>query len=108
MLSRGMHKGALITREAYLALLDLQSLIETAVEKAHTAGLDSVGLTVSQQPTGDPLHALRIASQTLEAATFESALAEARAKIQMAMAWHRESGAFRPDPLKGKAASNRA
>lgn len=108
MLSRSMHKGALITREAYLALLDLQSLVERAVEKAHTAGLDTVGLTVSRQPIGDPLHALRVASQTLQATTFDSALAEARTKIEMAMAWHSESGTSRPDLTKGQAASNRA
>ena len=90
MLSRGMHKGALVTREAYLALLDLRSIVEAAVEKAHTAGLDTAGLTVSPQPNGDPLGALRIASQTLQSETFDSALADARTKIEIAMAWHQE------------------
>jgi len=94
MLSSGMCKGALITREAYLALLDLQSLLETAVEKAHTAGLDTVGLTVSSQATGDPLHALRVAAETLESSAFDSALSEARYKIETAMAWHKESGSI--------------
>lgn len=90
MLSSSMHKGALITREAYLALLDLRSLVEAAVEKAHTAGLDTAGLTVCPQPIGDPLRALRIASQTLQSETFDSALADAKSKIEIAMAWHQE------------------
>lgn len=90
MLSRSMHKGALVTREAYLALLDLRSLVEAAVEKAHTAGLNTTGLTVSPQPVGDPLRALRIAAQTLQSETFDSALADARSKIEIAMAWHQE------------------
>jgi hypothetical protein len=94
MLSSGMCKGALITREAYFALLDLRSLVETAVEKAHMAGLDTVGLTVSPQVAGDPLHALRAASETLQSSAFDSALAEARHKIETAMAWHKESGSI--------------
>jgi|SRR5215467_1744993 len=92
MLSSGMCKGALITREAYLALLDLRSLVETAVEKAHMAGLDTVGRTISPQPTGDPLRALRVAAETLQPSTFDAALAEARGKIETAVAWHKESG----------------
>ena len=90
MLSSSMHKGALVTREAYLALLDLRSLVEAAVEKAHTAELDATGLTVTPQPVGDPLRALRIASQTLLSETFVSALADARTKIEIAVAWHQE------------------
>lgn len=90
MLSSGKCKGALITREAYLALLDLRSLVDSAVEKAHTAGLDTVGLTVSPQPCGDPLCALRVAAQTLQSKTFDNTLAEARTKIETALAWHTE------------------
>ena len=91
MLSSGKCKGALITREAYMALLDLRSLVDQAVEKAHTAGLDSAGLTVSLQPCGDPLCALRVASQTLQSETFDNTLAEARTKIETALAWHAET-----------------
>lgn len=100
MLSSSMCKGALITREAYLALLDLRFLVETAVEKAHVAGLDTVGLTVSPQPSGDPLHALRLAAQTLQSSAFDNALAQARTKIETAVAWHTESGSSCTDSLK--------
>ena len=91
MLSSGMCKGALITREAYLALLDLRSLVESAVEKAHKAGLDTVGLTVSPHSCGDPVCALRVAAQTLHSRTFDSALADARTKIETALAWHKKT-----------------
>lgn len=101
MLSSGKCKGALITREAYLALLDLRSLVDSAVEKAHTAGLDTVGLTVSLQPCGDPLCALRVAAQTLQSETFDHTLAEARTKIETALAWHTEiTGSANPAALK--------
>lgn len=91
MLSSGKCKGALITREAYLALLDLRSLVDSAVEKAHTAGLDTAGLTISPKPCGDPLCALRGAAQTLQSEVFDHTLAEARTKIETALAWHRET-----------------
>jgi hypothetical protein len=90
MVSRGTHKGALITREAYMALLDLKSIIEMATEKAHIAGLDSVGLAVSPTPVGDPLRSLKIAADTLQSPAFESAVASARIKVAMAVAWHKE------------------
>ena len=91
MLTRTMHKGTLITRDAYQALLDLKSLVENAVEKAHKAGLDTAGLGVSARPMGDPLKALKSAAETLHSPTFETTLAEARSKIDMAMAWHQET-----------------
>lgn len=90
MLTRSMHKGTLITRDAYQALLDLKSLVEIAVEKAHTAGLDTAGLGVSSRPVGDPLKDLKSAAETLQSPAFETTLAEARNKIDMAMAWHQE------------------
>lgn len=98
MISRGTHKGALITREAYIALLDLKSMIEKAAEKAHVAGLDTVGMSVSPRPLGDPLRALKMASDTLQSPAFDSAVAEARAKIDTAMAWHREEAPQLPKP----------
>jgi hypothetical protein len=91
MLTRSLQKGSLITREAYLALLDLKSLVETAVENAHIAGLDSAGRTVSLRPMGDPLGALQAASETLQSPVFDNALADAKTKIDMAMAWHKET-----------------
>jgi hypothetical protein len=97
-----MHKGALVTRDAYQALLDLKSLVETAVEKAHMAGLETAGLGVSSRPpVGDPLKELRSAAETLHSPTFETTLAEARSKIDQAMAWHQEA-----HPLAKSASGN--
>jgi hypothetical protein len=90
VLTRSMNKGTLITREAYQALLDLRSLVEIAVEKAHTAGLDTAGLGVSSRPIGNPLKDLKTAAETLQSSTFETTLAEARSKIDIALAWHEE------------------
>jgi hypothetical protein len=88
MLSRGMQKGALITREAHLALLNLKSLIERAAEKTRAAGFETAGMAVSPHPTGDPLRTLKVAADTLRSEDFESALAEAKKKVEDALAWH--------------------
>ena len=74
-----------------MALKDLKSMIEMAKEKSHTAGLDSAGRTVSPKAVGDPLPALKIVAETLQSPAFESAVAAARSKVDMAMAWHKEA-----------------
>lgn len=52
MLSRNMQEGALITREAYMALLTLKSVVEVAVERTRTAGFESIGFAVSPSRSG--------------------------------------------------------
>ena len=89
MLSRNMQEGALVAREAYLALEDLKKVVERALDKTRAASLDAAGLTVSKEPTGDPLSALTYAADTLQPAVLDSAVSHARNKIQMAVSWHR-------------------
>lgn len=88
MLSRSMQQGALITREAYFALLDLKSLIERAVEKTRAAGFETAGMAVSPNPAGNPLETLKVAAGTLQSPDFQNALVQARNKIENALAWH--------------------
>ena len=85
---KNLQRGALLTREAYSALLDLKTLVELAVNKTHTASMETLGLAISAQRIGDPLGALRTAADTLESSIFESAVSEARAKIEVAVAWY--------------------
>ena len=87
---KNLQRGALLTREAYSALLNLKTLIELAVNKTHTASLETVGLAINTQPAGHPLDALRTAADTLESSIYESAVSEARAKIEVAVAWYEE------------------
>ena len=88
MASENLRKGALITREAYLALLEVRGLVEAAVEKARDAGLETTGMAVSRNPVGDPLRTLKAAAAALKSSGFEDALAEARHKVESAVAWH--------------------
>ena len=52
--------------------------------------METVGLAINTQPIGDPLGALRTAAATLESSIFESAVSEARAKIEVAVDWYEE------------------
>ena len=85
-----LEHGALLTREAYSALLNLKTLVELAVTEAYTASMETVGLAINTQPIGDPVGALRTAADTLDSSTFESVVSEARAKIEVAVAWYEE------------------
>jgi hypothetical protein len=87
---KNLHHGALLAREAYSALLNLKTLVELAFNETHTASMETVGLAINTQPIRDPLGALRTAADTLESSIFESAVSEARAKIEVAVAWYEE------------------
>src|ERR1700745_2438506 len=76
-----MQNGALITREAYSALLNLKSLVERAVDTAHQANIETIGKAIRPQTPGDPLRSLRTAAQTTESSVFENAISDARTKI---------------------------
>jgi hypothetical protein len=89
MNSAKMQKGALVTREARLALSDLKNLVDSAAEKIHAAELEAVGVAVGHRPGADPLRALRVAADTLKSPDFEAAVSQARTKMETALAWHR-------------------
>ena len=87
---KNLQHGALLVREAYSAALNLKTLVELAVNETHTASMETVGLAINRQPIGDSLGALRTAAKTLESSIFESAVSDARAKIEVAVAWYEE------------------
>ena len=89
MLSRNMQQGALVAREAYLALEDLKRVVERALAKTRAASLDAAGLAVSEKPIGDPLSALTVAADTLQPAVLDRVVSHARNKIEMAVSWHK-------------------
>jgi hypothetical protein len=73
-----MQKKALAAREAHLALLDLKKVLDEAARKTHAAELEAVHLATCSRPTGDIRTALRVVSEILESANFDSALARVR------------------------------
>jgi len=88
MNSTSKQKGALATREARLALLELKILVDSTAEKIHAAELEAVGLAVGHSQGCDPLKTLRIAVEALRSPNFEAAISEVRTKMETAVAWH--------------------
>ncbi len=92
-----LQHGAVITRQAHVALRDLKALVDLATEEIHAAELETIGWAVGRAPGDSPRRALLAAAETLRSAKFESALREAHVKMETAVAWHLP---------KGKAASS--
>ncbi len=82
------HQGALITRDAHAALLDLKRLVDSAAEKIHVAERETVGVAIGRWQSDDPLRTLRDAAETLQSPNFEAVVSRAREKMESAVAWH--------------------
>ncbi|HEY1468209.1 MAG TPA: hypothetical protein VGF61_04150 [Candidatus Acidoferrum sp.] len=88
MASRKLQKAALVTREAYQAPLDLKQLVDSATQKIRTAELETVGQAVGDSQREDALGTLRTAAESITSPNFDAAVAQARRKIETAVALH--------------------
>ncbi len=88
MHSRSTPRGAIVTREASLALLEFKTLVDSTAEKIRAAEREAVGFAIGQRHGGDPLRALRVVAEALKSPDFEAALSQARSKTDTAVAWH--------------------
>jgi hypothetical protein len=88
MASRKLQKAALVTREAYQAVLELKQLVDSATKKVHTAELETVGQAVGSSQQEDALRTLRTAAESITSPNFDAAVAQARLKIETAVALH--------------------
>ena len=80
--------GALITRDAHLALADLKILVDRAAEKLRVAERETVGIAIGYRQDEDPLRTLRDAADALQSPKFEAAVSLAKEKMQSALNWH--------------------
>jgi hypothetical protein len=87
VLARSMQQGTLFTREAYMALLRLKSFVDLAVEHTRAAGFETIGLAISPRHSDDPLFALNKVTEALQSQDFETAVFEARSRVEHAAAW---------------------
>jgi hypothetical protein len=88
MASRNLQKAALVTREAHQALLELKQLVDSATQKIHTAELETVGQAIGSSQREDALRTLRTAAESITSPNFDAAVAQARLKIETAVASH--------------------
>ena len=83
-----LENGALITRDAHVALTELKTLVDRATEKLRTAERETIGVAIGHSHDEDPLRTLQDAADTLQSPSFESAVSLAKEKMQTAVNWH--------------------
>ena len=80
--------GALSTRDARAALLELKKLVDSAAEKIGAAERETVAVAVGKRQGDDPLRTLRTAAAALQSPHFDAAVSRVRETIKSAVAWH--------------------
>jgi hypothetical protein len=83
-----LEQGALITRDAHVAVLDLKKIVDSAAEKIRVAERETVGVAIGRRQGDDPLRTLQDAAETLQSPNFQAAVSLAREKMQTAVNWH--------------------
>ena len=78
----------LITRDAHEALAVLKKLVDNAEEKIRPAERETAAVAIGHQKDDDPLRTLRDVEDTLRSQRFETAVSDAREKIETAVEWH--------------------
>src|ERR1700733_12812025 len=67
-----LENGALITRDAHVALSELKTLVDRATEKLRTAERETIGVAIGHSHNEDPLRMLQDAAETLHSPSFGS------------------------------------
>jgi hypothetical protein len=83
-----LENGALITRDAHVALAELKILVDRTAEKLRAAERETVGVAIGRGPDENPLRTLQDAADTLQSPNFEAAVSLAKEKMQSALNWH--------------------
>jgi hypothetical protein len=65
---------------------DLKTSVDSAANTARDAERKTVGLVISHDRKGDPIAALRSATETLRSPSFEAAVSDARLNMETAVA----------------------
>jgi hypothetical protein len=83
-----LENGALITRDAHVALAELKILVDRTAEKLRIAERETVGVAIGRGQEENPLRTLQDAAETLQSPNFEAAVSLAKEKMQSALNWH--------------------
>jgi len=83
-----LENGALITRDAHVALAELKILVDRTAEKLRAAERETVGVAIGRGLDENPLRTLQDAADTLQSPNFEAAVSLAKEKMQSALNWH--------------------
>jgi hypothetical protein len=87
------HKGALAAREAHSALLELQEMVESAAKSVHAAEFEAARVAIGgDKEDVSPAAPLESAAESLRSPSFEAAVAHARDKVEVALAFTKAAG----------------
>ena len=81
-------QGMSVSRNAHEALAVLKKLVDSAEEKIRLAERETAAVAIGHQKDDDPLRTLRDVEDTLKSQRFETAVSDAREKIETAVEWH--------------------
>ena len=81
-------QGMSVSRNAHEALAVLKKLVDSAEEKIRLAEREAAAVAIGHQKDDDPLRTLRDVEDTLKSQRFETAVSDAREKIETAVEWH--------------------
>jgi hypothetical protein len=91
-MKQATHKGALAAREAHSALLELRAMVETAAKKVHAAEFEAARMAIGGREAEPLLTPLQSAADSLRSPSFEAAVAQARDKVEVALAFTKAAG----------------
>lgn len=86
--SMDLQHGAVITRDAHVALRELKDLVDLATSEMREAEFESVGAAIGRTQPEASRQKLLAAAETLRSRRFEDAVQRALAKLETAVAWH--------------------
>ncbi|HMD41036.1 MAG TPA: hypothetical protein VKH15_17245 [Candidatus Acidoferrum sp.] len=91
-MKRSTHKGALAAREAHSALLELREMVESAAKRVHAAEFEAARMAIGGKGEVSSETPLESAAESLRSPSFEAAVAQARDKVEVALAFTKAAG----------------
>jgi len=86
--SMDLQHGAVITRDAHVALRDLKELVDLVTNEMREAEFESVDAAIGRTQPEASRQKLMAAAETLRSPRFEAVVQRALTKLEMALAWH--------------------
>jgi len=91
-MNHAAHRRALAAREAHSALMELKDMVETAAKRVHAAEFEAARTAVDGKEEGLQPTPLQAAAESLRSPSFEAAVAQARDKVEVALARTKAAG----------------
>lgn len=91
-MNHAAHRRALAAREAHSALMELKDMVESAAKTVHAAEFEAARNALDDSEVASTLTPLQAAAASLRSPSFEAAVAQARDKVEVALARTKAAG----------------